>query len=264
MTKIISFANQKGGVGKTTSTINVASSLALDSHKVLVIDMDPQANLTQVLASTTDHDLSIYDLLIPSQHPQKNTITLNQVLTKTYLDNLDILPSNVLLSSAELDLVPLHSRETVLKRLLKTYKKDLESYDFILIDCQPSLGLLTINSIIASDHIMIPLHADVFSLTGLELLIQTVEKLQEVFEINCTILGFFFTQTHTKETLFKEAYNLCKENYKNQLCKTYIKSNSAIDHANATDQSILTFDKNSSASIDYTCLTKEILEKLSL
>ena len=259
MPTIISFVNQKGGVGKTTSSINTARALCLHKKKVLIIDMDPQANSTQVLTSTSDNDTSIYNLLLHNKSPKKTSF--DDVIQSTYVSNLDILPSNVLLSSAEIDLVNEHARETVLKRCLKEHTKELNKYDFVIIDCQPSLGLLTINSIIASHYLMVPIHADVFSLTGLELLTQTITKLQDVFEINTTILGFFFTQVSEKATLFKEAHQLCKFTYPELLSDTYIRSNTVIDQANATDQSVIDFSPNSTSSKDYKKLAKEILEK---
>lgn len=259
MTTIISFVNQKGGVGKTTSTINTASALSKLNFKTLIIDMDPQANSTQVLTTTADSDPSIYDLLFPSKSTNKSKF--KDVKQPTYIKNVDILPATVLLSSAEIDLVNEHARETVLKRCLKAHAKQIKSYDFILIDCQPSLGLLTINSIITANYLMVPIHADVFSLTGLELLTQTIKKLQDVFEINTTILGFFFTQVNIKATLFKEAHELCKYTYPNLLFDTFIRSNSVIDQANATDQSVLDFAPSSSSAIDYKNLAKELVSK---
>ena len=263
MTEIIAFVNQKGGVGKTTSIINIAACLSENSNtglnkKTLIIDMDPQGNSSQVYSQITDQDLSIYQLIHAKATEEKSPPALQDIKQSTYIKNLDILPANVLLSSAELDLVNCHARETILKRLLKDHKDTLSRYDYILIDCPPSLGLLTVNSIIAADKIVVPLHADVFSLTGLELITQTLEKLQQLFEINTTLCGFFFTQVSPNETLFQEAYALCKENYKNLLLNTYIRRNTAINHANATAQSIIHFDKDSSAAKDYLTLTKEL------
>ena len=258
MTKIISFVNQKGGVGKTTSVINISAALAhtqkkSKKQKILVIDMDPQANTSQIFTSTTDGDLSIYNLLIQEhQNTEKsNQIDIKNLVQTTYIDNLHIIPSNVLLSSAEVELVNIHGRETILKRILKKNKTFLSNYDFILIDCQPSLGLLTINSIIASDFLMVPLQADVFSLTGVDLLTDTISKLQHIFEIDCTILGLFFTQVQKNASLFKEAYNLCQENYGSLVFNTYIRNNITIDHANAMDQSIIDFDPNSTSAQDF-------------
>ncbi len=267
MTTIISFVNQKGGVGKSTSVINVAASLChpnngSTANKVLIIDMDPQANTTQVYSNTTDNDASIYNLLMDQAQSNQNGTSISSLKQSTYIPNLDILPSNVLLSSAEIDLVNSHSRETVLKRLLKTNTSVLKDYDYVLIDCQPSLGLLTINAIIASDYLMVPIQASAFSLTGLEQLTQTVEKLQRVFEIDCTILGFFFTQINKQEALYKEAQELCTFSYGPLLFNTAIRNNVSIDHANATDQSILSFDPDSPAAQDYESLTSELLEKI--
>ena len=270
MTKIISFVNQKGGVGKTTSVINISASLAHTfnknkKNKILMLDMDPQANTSQIYTSTTDGDLSIYNLLVDEhQTKEKNKeIDMKTLIQTTYIENLDIIPSNVLLSSAEIELVNIHGRETILKRILKNNKDFLSKYDYIIIDCQPSLGLLTINSIIAADYLMVPIHADVFSLTGLQLLSETIEKLQSIFEINTTILGFFFTQVNQQETLFKEAFELCKNSYPNLLFNQFIRNNTAIDHANATDQSVIHFAPNASSSKDYKQLTKEFLSKIS-
>ncbi len=258
MSKIICFLNQKGGVGKTTSVINISACLAENNFKTLIIDMDPQANSSQVYYDISDSDPSIYDLLIQRN---KKTSQLTDIIKKTYINNLDIIPANVLLSSAEIDLVNIHGRETVLKRLISKEKKIFNDYDYILLDCPPSLGLLTVNSIMASNHLMIPLHADIFSLTGLTLLIETVNKLQTIFETKCTILGFFFTQVVTNQSMFKEAFELCKENYNNDLFDTYIRNNSAIDHANATAQSVIHFAPQSISSLDYQNITKELISK---
>ncbi len=255
MPTIISFVNQKGGVGKTTSVINVAAALA-KSKRVLVVDMDPQANSSQVLSTTSDEDKSVYHLLMKQAN-------LEEIRESTYIKNLDIVPANVLLSSAEIDLVNAHGRETVLKRALKDSKKLLDKYDFILIDSQPSLGLLTINSIMASDYILVPLKADVFSLKGLDLLNDTVKKLQEVFDIDTTILGLFFTQVGRNETMFKESYKLCKTNYDSMLFKTSIRANTRVDQANAMDQSIIDFDSKSSSAQDYVKFAKELVGKIN-
>ena len=184
MTKTISFVNQKGGVGKTTSVINIAACLAEQNASVLIIDMDPQGNTTQVYSNITDDDDSIYNLLVNNT----NNTSINSLKKSTYINNVDLLPSNVLLSSAELDLANKENRESILKNVLKNNQKDCSKYDYILVDCQPSLGLLTINSIMASDYIMVPLHADIFSLTGLDLLTQTLSKLQTIFESNIFLI----------------------------------------------------------------------------
>jgi len=263
MSTIISFVNQKGGVGKTTSVINVSAVLA-QKYNVLIIDMDPQANTSQIFTSTTDEDLSIYNLLIQNNQPNTNKAKITpDFIQSTYIEKLKVIPSNVLLSSAEIELVNSHGRETTLKRILKDNKKELEQFDFIIIDCQPSLGLLTINSIIASDYLMVPLQADVFSLTGVDLLTDTISKLQHIFEIDCTILGLFFTQVQKNAALFKEAYELCQENYGDLVFNNVVRNNITIDHANAMDQSIVDFDPNSNSAQDYINLTKELVNKIN-
>jgi len=258
MTKTISFVNQKGVVGKTTSVINIAACLAEKNVRVLIIDMDPQANTTQVYAPITDNDDSMYNLLLQnSQKPQ----SIESLKKETYIKNVDLLPANVLLSSAELDLVTKKNREFILKNILKENHDICKNYDYILIDCQPSLGLLTLNSIIASDYLMIPLHADIFSLTGLELITETMRKIQTIYEANTTILGFFFTQVNKKEALFNEAFELCLENYPKQLFKSFINSSETIDQANATGQSVIHLSPQSNPSKDYRELTIELLKK---
>ncbi len=262
MTTIISLVNQKGGVGKTTSAVNLSACLAEEGQRVLLMDMDPQGNTSQVYTQVSDTDKSMYQLLVSK--PISGSLDFSDFKKNTYIDNLDVIPSNVLLSSAEIDLISEPARETILKRVFKSYKSDFDAYDTIIIDCPPSLGLLTVNSIIASDYVLVPLHADVFSLTGLELLLETVEKLQAVFEINTSILGFFFTQVHPQEALFKEAFDLCKGTYKDKLLTSFIRTNTAINHAHATDQSVLHFAPNSKASEDYKSLTNEVKTRLSI
>ena len=267
MATVISFVNQKGGVGKTTSVINVGAALAqtiATEKRILIIDMDPQANSSQIYASISDDDASIYNLLIQYTeiNTQAGTNSISSLKQSTYIDKLDILPSNVLLSSAEVDLVHAHGRETILKRILNDHPEFTSRYDMILIDCQPSLGLLTINSMIASDYVVVPLKADVFSLTGLELLTNTVSKLQKVFEIDTTIAGFFFTEANQQESMFKESFKLCKENYGSLLFDTFISNSVAIDHANAMGQSIIDFDSGNSAAQDYINLANELVEKV--
>jgi chromosome partitioning protein len=269
MTTIISFVNQKGGVGKTTSVINIAAALAeseavrKQNKRILILDMDPQGNSSQIYATITDKDLSIYNLLIQQgqYNPENKKVNIKALTQTTYIENLDILPSNVLLSSAELDLVNTHARETTLKRILKEDTDFINQYEYILIDCQPSLGLLTVNSIVASDFIVIPLKADVFSLTGVELLTNTVEKLQKIFEIDTTIAGFFFTEVNQNESMFKESYDLCKQNYGKLLFNSVIRDSVTIDHANAMGQSIVNFDSAGGAALDYVALSKELVKK---
>ena len=262
MTRTIAFVNQKGGVGKTTSTINVAACLAKQNIKTCIIDMDPQANVSQIFSSINDSDPSIYNSLMHIANKSSATATHEPAIHNTYIENLSILPANVLLSSAEIELVATHGRETVLKRLINSNQSIFSSFDYILIDCQPSLGLLTLNSIIASHYLMVPLHADVFSLTGLSLLCETVQSLQKTFEINTTICGFFFTQVNKQESLFKESYELCKTNYESLVFDTFISNNVTIDHANAMDQSIIDFKPDCRSAIDYQNLTTEMLSKV--
>tara|TARA_B100000427_G_scaffold70089_1_gene56458 strand:+ start:611 stop:1393 length:783 start_codon:yes stop_codon:yes gene_type:complete len=260
MTKTIAFVNQKGGVGKSTSVINVAACLANKDKSVLIIDMDPQGNTTQVYSNITDDDDSIYNLLL--KKPTEK-ITIKSLKKNTYINDVDLLPSNVLLSSAELELVNKKHRESTLKNILKENKVHCDDYDYILLDCQPSLGLLTLNSIIASNYVMVPLHADIFSLTGLELLTKTIRKIQTIYEANTTILGFFFTQVNTKEPLFQEAYDLCLETYPDHLFNTYISAGQTIDQANATGQSVIHLSPSSKPAKDYQNLTIELMKKAS-
>ena len=251
MTCVISFVNQKGGVGKTTSSLNVSAVLANQGKKVLLVDMDPQGNATQVYSNVTDDDLSVFDLITKTANLSKSEISINDVIQSTYIDSLDILPSNVLLSSAEVDLISVHGRETVLKRMFKEYLTEKLKYDYIIIDSPPSLGLLTINSIVASDYVVVPLKADIFSLKGLELINETVTKLQDIFEIDTTILGMFFTQVFPKEAMFKESFDLCNVNYNERLFGNFITHTNSIDQANAMSQSVTDFDSNSKSSEDY-------------
>ncbi|RAP33812.1 hypothetical protein DID75_00810 [Candidatus Marinamargulisbacteria bacterium SCGC AG-410-N11] len=271
MPSIIALVNQKGGVGKTTSAINISASIAKtlqnqnSTKRVLLVDMDPQANATQIFSTTTDNDISIYNLLMNYSNTKsaKSDVNITKLTQSTYIENLDICPSNVLLSSADLDLVNIHGRETVLKRIFKDNEDTLSKYEYIIIDCQPSLGLLTINSIVAADNLIVPLKADVFSLTGLELLLETVNNLQSVFDIDSTLLGFFFTQVNNRESMFQESFSLCNEYYGSLLFQEYIRNNVGIDHANAMDQSIIDYDINCTAAQDYLNLSHSLINRLN-
>ena len=204
MVHILSIMNQKGGVGKTTTAVSLSSYLALKNRKVLLIDMDPQANATcGVGIDAANLELTIYDALIQGED-------LIHVIHPTSFANLHIIPSNPDLAGAEIELVGNVSRETILKSVLRGYA---DSYDYVIIDCPPSLGLLTVNSLVASDGLIIPLQCEYFALEGLAHLLQTVDLIHENFNPNLAILGILHTMYDRRNTLSHDVVAEVKKSF---------------------------------------------------
>ena len=208
MGKIISVANQKGGVGKTTTTVNLCTILAQRGKKVLLIDADPQGNATSGIGMDKNVEFSVYDLIINDEIDPKDTIQ------KTEIKNLSICPSNINLAGAEVELVSMMSREYRMKEKLDMIKKD---YDYILIDCPPSLGLITLNAFTASDSVLIPVQCEYYALEGLGQLINTVnlvkKHLNKEFEIEGALLTMYDIRTNLSNQVVKEV-NICKRIFK--------------------------------------------------
>jgi chromosome partitioning protein len=249
MARIISVANQKGGVGKTTTTVNTASAIAARGKKVLIVDIDPQGNSTLGLGFDKENDdENVYNLLI-SETPALN------VIKKTAFENLDIIPSNIELTGAEVELVNEEERETRLKRGLEPVRKD---YDYIFIDSPPSLGLLTLNSLVASDSVMIPMQCEFYALDGLGQLLSTISIVKESFNPRLVIEGVVITMFDGRTSLSIQVVEEIKKKFKDKVYDTVIPRNVRLSEAPSFGQPIDVYDRNSKGAAAYDRLAAEI------
>ena len=254
MSKILSFTNQKGGVGKTTSAVNVALSLAVSEVKTLLIDLDPQSNASTGLSDLIkDKRGNVYDVMLRSE-------SINDVVTTTSFDHLDIIISTNDLVGAEIELVGVMAREYQLQKALGTIKKN---YDIIIIDCPPSLGLLTINALTASDAIVIPIQCEYYALEGLGQLLNTVRLVQRHLNKELEIIGILMTMYDGRLNLSKQVVNEVNSFFKDKLFKTYIHRNVRLSEAPSFGKPALLYDANSTGAQNYMSLTEEILQRVS-
>ena len=254
MSKILSFTNQKGGVGKTTSAVNVALSLAVSEVKTLLIDLDPQSNATTGLTDLFENTRgNVYDIMLKSDG-------VKDVITSTSFPHLDIIISTNDLVGAEIELVGVLAREYQLQKALKSIKKD---YDIIIIDCPPSLGLLTINALTASDAIVIPIQCEYYALEGLGQLLNTVRLVQRHLNKKLEIIGILMTMYDGRLNLSKQVVNEVNSFFKDKLFKTYIHRNVRLSEAPSFGKPALLYDANSTGAQNYLSLTEEILQRVS-
>jgi len=254
MSKILSFTNQKGGVGKTTSAVNVALSLAVSEVKTLLIDLDPQSNATTGLTDLFENTRgNVYDIMLKSDG-------VKDVITPTSFSHLDIIISTNDLVGAEIELVGVLAREYQLQKALKSIKKD---YDIIIIDCPPSLGLLTINALTASDAIVIPIQCEYYALEGLGQLLNTVRLVQRHLNKKLEIIGILMTMYDGRLNLSKQVVNEVNSFFKDKLFKTYIHRNVRLSEAPSFGKPALLYDANSTGAQNYMSLTEEILQRVS-
>jgi chromosome partitioning protein len=252
MGKIIAIANQKGGVGKTTSAINLAASLAVLEYKTLLIDADPQANATSgVGVDPKTVDTSIYECIIDNVDPKS-------VIIETSTPNLFLIPAHIDLVGAEIEMINLPNREQMMKHSLSTIKND---YDFIIIDCSPSLGLITINSLAAADSVMIPVQPEFFALEGLGKLLQTIRLVQNQVNTELTIEGFVVTMFDGRTKVHAQVVNELREHFKDMVFNTIIQRSIRLSEAPSHGKPIILYDVLSNGTSNYMNLAKEVLEK---
>jgi len=252
MAKVIAIANQKGGVGKTTTAINLSSLLAAAEKRTLLIDIDPQANSSSGL-SITDHIPSVYELLI-------GTITVNEVVMNSYMPFLDIIPSNINLVGAEIEMVDIENRELLLREALKPLNSN---YDFVLIDCPPSLGLLTLNALTSANSVLIPVQCEYFALEGLGQLLNTINIVKQHFNKNLTIEGVLLTMFDTRLRLSHQVAEEVKKYFGDKVFNTIIHRNVRISEAPSYGKPIILYDAISSGAQNYMALAAEVIKRNS-
>lgn len=250
MAKTIAVCNQKGGTGKTTTTINIASALALLGKKTLIVDMDPQGNASSgVGVNKNEIKESLYDVLI-------HRISIDQSLIKTNVTNLDIVPCNINLTGAEIELVGVFSRETRLKKAIDSIK---DRYDFIFIDSPPSLGLLTLNALVAADSILVPIQCEFYALEGVSQLLNTISLVKDGLNTNLHIEGVLMTMADFRTNLTNEVINEIKNYFKEKVYKSIIPRNIRLSEAPSFGKPINLYDNSSIGAIKYKELAEEFL-----
>lgn len=250
MGKIISVANQKGGVGKTTTTVNLSTILAKKGKKVLLIDTDPQGNATSGLGVSKDVELSVYDILIGDTE-------FDETLQETAIKNLKVCTSNISLAGAEVQLVSMMSREQRLKTKLDKIK---DQYDYILIDCPPSLGLVTLNAFTASDSVLIPVQCEYFALEGLGQLLNTVNLVKKHLNKNLEIEGALLTMYDARTNLSNQVVKEVKKYFEDKVYKTVIPRNVRLSEAPSYGMPITVYDPRSKGAKAYEKFAKELLK----
>ena len=255
MGKVIAIANQKGGVGKTTTAINLAASLAVLEKKVLIIDADPQANTTSGLNFSPDNDQkrTLYEVLI-------GAIDIRDTLIQTEIANLHMIPSHINLVGAEIEMLGDENRESVLKEALAPLKNE---YDYIIIDCSPSLGLITVNSLTAADSIIIPVQPEFFALEGLGKLLQTIRLVQGKPNPDLTIEGFLVTMFDGRTNVHNQVLGELREHFGDMVFNTIIQRNIRLSEAPSHGKPIILYDVICNGTTNYLNLAKEVLDKNS-
>lgn len=252
MGKIIAIANQKGGVGKTTTSVNLAASLGVLEKKVLLIDADPQANATSGLGLDVESiEIGTYQLL-------EHTISAEEAIIKTSSPNLDIIPAHIDLVAIEIELVDKDQREYMMKKAISHLR---DAYDYILIDCAPSLGLLTLNALTASDSVIIPIQCEYFALEGLGKLLNTIKSVQKIHNQALDIEGLLLTMFDSRLRLSNQVVEEVQKHFSEMVFETIIQRNVRLSEAPSYGESIINYDAASKGATNYLSLAQELITK---